>query len=207
MIRRLALLSLLVWIGSAVAYCQDEPSLGDVARQSRSQKSNSQSKNVITNENLPSGSAISVFGRPESADPASPGKASGGASPEAALERAESAVKFVESLDRATLIKLALDGDQTNFPGRAEWENRMVAARETYVSRLRDLLRRGRQFLASAQALDAAHADPHDPRVKELTNEVSEYVKECVEVDADFQAVIKEGKDLAHRASNHSSLF
>lgn len=207
MLRRLAVLSLFVWFCSAAVYCQDEPSLGDVARQTRSQKNGDQSKKVITNEDLGSTPATGASGPGASADPASLTKPGSGTSPEAALQRAESAVKFVESLDRATLVNLALEGDQTNFPGRAEWENRMVAARETYVARLRDLLQRGKQLLAAAQALDAAHADSHDPRVKALTSQMSGFVGECVRTDAAFQSVIMEGKDLAHRASNSGRNF
>ena len=207
MLCRLTVLSLLLAICSAAAYCQDEPSLGDVARQSRSQKNGDQSKKVITNEDLGSAPATAASGRGASADPASLAKSGGGTSPEAALQRAESAVKFVESLDRKTLVNLALEGDQTNFPGREEWENRLVAARQTYVARLRDLLQRGRQLLANAQALDAAHVDSHDPRVKALTSEMSGFVGECVRTDAAFQSVIMEGKDLAHRGSNSGRNF
>lgn len=203
MIRKFLILSVLVLLCSAAAYCQDEPSLGDVARQTRSQKHSGPPKKVITNDDLNSQIAAGLFGSADSPDASRASMRDASSSPGAAMARAEAAVKFVESLDRPTLVNLVLQGDQADFPGRRAWEERLLSARDTYVFRLKELLQRGKQIVANAQELSAAHADPQDPRVKALTAETSEFVRECVQVDAAFQAVMLEGKSLARQASSN----
>ena len=202
MLRRLAILSALLWICSAPAYSQDEPSLGDVAREARSQKSSGQSKNVITNENLPSDSTISVFGRGDSSGANGLGKLDSSASPEATLNKWEAIVKYVASLDRPTLVNLALKGAQGDFPGRSGWEDRLVTARQTYVFREWDLLQKARQLVAAAQALHQEHAGDNDPRVKDLMAKLKALVQGSVQAESAFEAIVMEGRDLAQHASN-----
>jgi len=173
--------------------------LGDVARQARSQKSSAQPKTVITNDDFSSASAASLFGRGESGGPNGLAKSDTNTSPDSALAVWESSVKYVQSLDRATLVSLALQGAGTDFPGRGNWESRLLAARQVYVSQGQELLQRARQLQASAQDLKSAHADAKDPRVKELMANLGVLVKEAFRADAEFRAVVLEGRDLARQ--------
>jgi hypothetical protein len=116
------------------------------------------------------------------------------------LAQWESVVKQIDSLDRATLLKLALHGANPDFPGHANWEERCFTAKQTYVSQGLKLIQRGRELWASAQALKTAQAGVDDPRVKQLDENLKELVRESVRTDAAFQAVVLEGRDLARQA-------
>ena len=199
MFRRLVVLSVLAWLCSTAAYCQDEPSLGDVARQVRSQKNSAQPKTVITNDDLSPASAGSLFGRGEPAGPNGLAKPESNTSPDSSLAAWESSVKYVQSLDRAALVSLALQGVRTDFPGRGNWENRLLTGRQAYVSQGQELLQRARQLQASAEELKSAHADAKDPRVKELMANLGVLVKEAFRADAEFRAIVLEGRDLARQ--------
>src|SRR5258708_19847433 len=65
-LRRLSFLAALTWvlIPSTPGYAQDQPSLGDVARQARKdkEKNAAQPKTVITDDNLPSSKALGALG-------------------------------------------------------------------------------------------------------------------------------------------------
>ena len=119
-------------------------SLGDLARQLRSQKSTAQPKTVITNDDLPSDSAVTSLGLEKPVDPASSTKPGTDSSPLASLAQWESVVKQIDAMDRATLLKLALHGANPDFPGHGNWEERLFTAKQTYVSQGRDLLQRAR---------------------------------------------------------------
>ena len=199
MFRRLVILSALTLLCSTAAYCQDEPSLGDVARQVRSQKSSAQPKTVITNDDLSPASAGSLFGRGEPAGPKGLANPESNASPDSALAAWESSVKYVQSLDRAALVNLALQGASTDFPGRGNWESRLLTGRQVYVSHGQELIQRARQLQASAEELKSAHADAKDPRVKELMANLGALVKEAFRADAEFRAIVLEGRDLARQ--------
>jgi hypothetical protein len=194
MIRKLAIVAALVWMVSATGRSQDSPSLGDVARQLRAQKSATQHKSVITNDDLSSHAASGVLGLGE------PGQASSGSSPQTALAHWESFVNKVDATDRSTLVKLALQGSDADFPGRQAWEDRLITAKNIYVSQGRELIEKARQLTASAQALQNSHAKPDDPQVRELTDRLKELVRQSVRSDANFQAIVLEGRDLAHQA-------
>jgi len=104
----------------------------------------------------------------------------------------------MDLMDRATLVKLALQGAKADFPGRSSWEERLFTAKQDYVSQGLGLLQKARQLAASAQALKSAQASAEDPRVKQLVDDLQGVVREAVRSDAAFQAVILEGRDLAH---------
>jgi len=198
--RRLVILSALTWLCATAAYCQDEPSLGDVARQARSQKGSAQPKTVITNDDFSSASAGSLFGRGEPAGPNGLANPDTNTSPDSALAAWQSSVKYLQSLDRAALVNVALQGVRTDFPGRGNWENRLLAGRQAYVSQGQALLQRARQLQASAEELKSTHADAKDPRVKELMENLGVLVKEAFRADAEFRAIVLEGRDLARQA-------
>lgn len=203
MFPRWIILAALVSVLSTPGRSQDSPSLGDLARQLRSQKSTAQPKTVITNDDLPSASAVTILGLEKPVDMASSTKPGADSSPLASLSRWKSVVKQIDSMDRVTLLKVALHGANPDFPGRGNWEERLFTAKQTYVSQGLEHIQRARQLLESAQTLKSAQADADDPRVKELGESLKGLVRESVRSDAAFQAVILEGRDLAHQAPAH----
>jgi hypothetical protein len=62
MFRTLIILAALVSVLSTPGRSQDSRSLGDLARQPRSQKSGAQPKTAITNDDLTSTSAVTILG-------------------------------------------------------------------------------------------------------------------------------------------------
>lgn len=203
MFPRLIILAALVSVLSTPGRSQDSQSLGDLARQLRSQKHTAQSKTVITNDDLPSSSAVNILGLEKPGDPSSSTNPGTESSALASIARWEWAVKQIDGMDRATLLKLTLHGASPDFPGHDAWEERLFAARQTYVSEGLEHIQKARQLLASAQALKSAQATANDPRVKELDESAQELVRESARADAVFQAVILEGRDLARQAPGH----
>jgi uncharacterized protein with NRDE domain len=151
----------------------------------------------------PSTSAGTVLGLETPGDSAAVAKPGAESSALASLTRWESVVKKIDSMDRATLVRLALQGANPNFPGSSAWEDRLFKAKRTYVSQGLDLTQRARQLLDSAQTLKNAQATADDPRVKDLAENLKELLRESVRADAAFQAVILEGRDLAHQELLH----
>lgn len=201
----------------ALAFCapghaQDSPSLGDLARQAQKQKAKEPAKKVFTNDDLSSGSSSSAAaassapvapaGHAATAAPAVTSKPSAAPSPEQAAGKLEAVINQIDSLDRAALVKDALQGVDTNFPGRDVWEQRLVAAKQIYVAHGRDLLQYAKQIQAAAETLKDVQ-DPNDPRVKDLANRLQVLVQEGTRLDSAFQAVILEGRDLASQALGH----
>ena len=204
----------------ALAFCapghaQDSPSLGDLARQAQKQKAKEPAKKVFTNDDLSSGSSSGAAaassapaapaapaGHAATAAPALTSKPSAAPSPEQAAGNLEAVINQIDSLDRAALVKNALQGVDTNFPGRDIWEQRLVAAKQIYVAHGRDLLQYAKQIQAAAETLKGVQ-DPNDPRVKDLANRLQVLVQEGTRLDSAFQAVILEGRDLAGQALGH----
>lgn len=203
MLLRLIILAAIASVLSTPGHSQDTQSLGDLARQLRSQKSGAQPKTVITNDDLSTASAANILGLGETDDLKSSVKVGANNSTMSNLAEWESFVKKVDLMDRATLVKLALQGAKADFPGRSSWEERLFTAKQDYVSQGLGLLQKARQLAASAQALKSAQASAEDPRVKQLVDDLQGVVREAVRSDAAFQAVILEGRDLAHSASAH----
>jgi hypothetical protein len=203
MLPRLIILAAIVSVLSTPGRSQDSQSLGDLARQVRSQKSTVPPRKVITNDDLPAASADTILGLEKPVDLAGSAKPGADSSPLASLSQWESVVKQIDSMDRATLLKLALHGANPDFPGHANWEERLFTAKQAYVSQGLDLIQRAKQLLASAQTLKSAQASVDDPRVKELDESLKGLVRESVRSDAAFEAVVLEGRDLAHQAPAH----
>ena len=114
----------------------------------------------------------------------------------------ESLVNKIDSMDRATLVKAVLEGVDSTFPGRSQWEQKLYTAKLAYVSQGRALIQKAKQLSASAQSLQG-NKNPDDPRVKDLTNKLKELIENGSRADAAFQAVIFEGRDLAGQSSPH----
>lgn len=189
----------LALVFSLPAHGQDSPSLGDLARQAQKDKANKPVAKVITNDDVPSGSG---GGLGQVAQPGAAGSTGAAESPAEKLDKLESLLGQVDSLDRATLAKNALQGNDTNFPGRDKWEEKLFAAKQTFVSQGRAMLERARQIQASAESLKGVQ-DPNDPRVKDMGARLQGLVRDAIQIGSAFQAVMMEGRDLAAQASSH----
>jgi hypothetical protein len=187
---------------------QDQPSLGDVARQARSQKNTATSQKVITNDDISSNPGFGVSGMGQTSGSKATANSVGNESSSQDLDKVESAIAKMDKMDRATLVKLALQDTNVNFPGRPAWETRLVAAKEDYVAQLRDLTRAARAIEASAKALVAAHSgqiqpSENDPDMLQLKARLKDLVQNAEHIDAAFQAVVLEGRNRALEVSSH----
>jgi hypothetical protein len=185
---------------------QDSPSLGDVARQAQKDKANKPQAKVITNDDMTSGSGgvTSALGSGlgQVAPSAAAGNSGTAAAPDDQLNRLESLLRQVDSLDRATLAHNVLQDKDINFPGRAKWEERLFAAKQTYVTQGRAMLQKAKEIEASAESLKGVQ-DPNDPRAKDMAAKLQELVRDGVQIGAAFQAVMMEGRDLADQGAAH----
>jgi hypothetical protein len=202
-------LSLIAACALALVICapgrgQDSPSLGDLARQAQKDKANKPSTKIITNDDIPSRSGgISSApggGSGRVMQPGSAGNPGEIQSPAEGLEKLQSSVDHLDSLDRASLARDVLEGNDSNFPGRAKWEEKLFAAKQTFVSQTRAVVQKARQLTASAEGIKDAE-DPNDPRVKSMSAKLQQLVEETQKNGAAFQAVVVEGKDLAARSA------
>jgi len=188
---------------------QDQPLLGDVARQDRKdkEKNNAPSKKVITDDSLPSSKGLSgaALGDLSSAQSSDGGSATARAL--AKLEQAEAALDKLAPLDRATLAKAALLDNDVDFPNRRNWEGKLFSAKEVYVSHGRELFQEMKQILAEVQSLRPSQGgtgklSPDDPRAQQMMRRIQELVQDAVRTDRAYQAVVVEGWDLAKQAKH-----
>ena len=208
MLRKMSFLAVLacVLIPSTPGYAQDQPSLGDVARQARKdkEKNAAQPKTVITDDNLPSSKALGALGDLGSSKSAGDGSAMSRAL--AGLDRAESALNKMDPMDRTTLAKAALLDNDVDFPDRRRWEDKLYSAKQQYVSHGRELFREMRQILADVQSLQSQSGQrkvgPDDPHAKELLRRLQEIVQDAVRTENAYQSVVVEGWDLAKQAKH-----
>jgi hypothetical protein len=146
-----------------------------------------------------SGAAASSADSGGSLKPSSmvPGSASG--DPVAAayegIDKAEGALNRLEPMDRATLAKTALEGNDVDFPGRAAWEEKLFAAKQLYVSRSRQLLQQMQVLMNSSQSGGA----PQDA----LTSRAQMLMDLATQTESSFKSVITEGQEMAKRAKAH----
>ncbi|MGD0906603.1 MAG: hypothetical protein ABSA96_03410 [Candidatus Acidiferrales bacterium] len=187
---------------------QDSPSLGDLARQAQKDKGKSEkpAAKVITNDDLPSrpsfGFPAAGAGSGKVVQPGSGGTPETVSTPAEGLQKIQTTLDQVDSLDKSSLATTVLDGNNSNFPGRAKWEEKLFAAKQAFVSQGRVLLQKARQLEASAQGMKDIQ-DPNDPRVKSFSAQLEQLVQENQQNSAAFQAVITEGKELATQSAAH----
>jgi hypothetical protein len=207
-LRKLSLLAVLA--GAMVPWTashgqEQQPSLGDVARQARKDKEkNTTPKTVITDESLPSSKTVGGLGLPDLGD-AKPAATAGSTDPVAegwaGLERAQAALNKLEPMDRATLAKAALQGNNVDFPNRRNWEERLFSAKQVYVSHSRELVGEMKQLLEAGQSLHSqGSVASDDPRVEQLTSVGQRVLQDATQTEASFKAIILEGQDLAKQA-------
>lgn len=206
-LRKMSFLLALTWVlmPSALSYAQDQPSLGDVARQVRKdkEKNAAQPKAVITDDNMPSSKALN--GLSDLGSSQGGGDGSRIANALAGLDKAEAALNKLDPLDRATLARAALLDNDVDFPNRRSWEDKLYAAKEQYVSHGRELFHEMRQILADVQAMQAAQGgqgklSPDDPRGKELLRRIQEIMQDAIRTESAYQGVVMEGWDRAKQA-------
>jgi hypothetical protein len=212
-LRKLSLLAVFAGVVTpwASAQTQDQPSLGDVARQNRKDKektATTTAKTVVTDENLPSGNDLGGLGVNDLGEAEAAGKPNSLESGLAGLSRAEAALSKLEPMDRASLARLVLDGNTADFPNRSAWEAKLFAAKQTYVSHSLQLIQQMRQLLAAAQSLNSgqsgqAKVSPDDPRAQALIRKSQQIMQDAVHTESAFQAVVIEGQDLAKPAAVH----
>lgn len=211
MLRKMSFLAAVIWvlIPSMPGYAQDQPSLGDVARQARKDRENNsaQPKRVITNDTLPSSKGVGALGLGDLGSSQSSGEGSAMARALARIDEAEAGLKKLDTLDRATLAKAVLLDNDVDFPSRSNWEDRLFAAKEHYVSHERELIVELKQILGDAQSLRASQGEesklnPNDPRAQQMIQRLQEIVQDALRTENAYRAVVVEGWDLAKQAKH-----
>jgi hypothetical protein len=189
-------------------HAQDQPSLGDVARQARKdkEKNATPAKTVVTEDNLSSSTSKGLGAVDLSAVAGS--KTSGHADAAnvnaalAGLAQGEAALDKLEPMDRATLARAVLSNNNVDFASRQAWEEKLFAAKQLYVARSRKIIQVMKQLLASAQTLPAdTAANENDPRVKQLVSKAQQVQEAVQKTESDFQEVVAEGQNLARSGS------
>ena len=187
---------------------QPQPqSLAEVARQTRKareerQKNSGAPKVIVTDDTLGSsktGGALNFVNPTNGTVPTSEAltKAAG------MLDRADRLLNLLAPMDKTTLARFALEGQDVDFPGRSDWENKLYAAKQYYVSHGRDLVRETREFVANIRELKASGGGEGDPRLQDLGHRALQLMQDGSRTDADFEAVVLQGQDMAKQASNH----
>ena len=121
----------------------------------------------------------------------------------AKVAEAEVGLRKLESLDRATLAKAILLGNDVDFPSRGAWEDKLYAAKERYVSHEGKLITEMKQILAQVQSWQSqGKLDPKDPRAQQMKSRLVEIVQDAVRTEQDYRAVVMEGWDLAKQAKH-----
>jgi len=187
---------------------QQEQSLGDLARQTRKakeerDKSASQPKKVFTDENVASSGAAGKADLGQLANPdASPVERLAAA--RRMIARAEDLLDKLAPMDRAALAQLVLEGQDVDFSGRRAWEEKLFSAKEHYVSHGRELFRQTKELLNNMESLTSGNkVSPTDPRITDISHRALQLMQDANRTDADFQAILLEGQDLAKKGANH----
>jgi len=214
MLRPMSFLAALLWLIIPSTPCraqdqtqdqaQPQPSLADIARQARKdkEKNAAKSKTVITDDTLPSskglgGLAGDLGGSQDRVDSSAMAKAL------AKVEEAEAGLKQLQTLDRATLAKAVLLDNDADFPNRRAWEDKLVAAKEHYVSHEGELIAELKQIVAQVQSRQGSgKLDPNDPSSQQMKNRLLDIVQDALRTEQEYRGVVMEGWDLAKQAKH-----
>jgi len=217
MLRPISVVAALLWLAvlATPGYAQDpsqdpaqpqpQPSLGDVARQARKdrEKNTARPKTVITDENVSSSQGLTRMAGDLGGSQGGVDSTAMAAKALAKVEEAESGLKKLESLDRATLAKAILLDNDVDFPNRPAWENKLYNAKEHYVSHEGQLITELKQILAQVQSWQSqGKLDPNDPRAQHMKSRLVEIVQDAVRTEQDYRAVVMEGWDRAKQAKH-----
>jgi hypothetical protein len=207
MSRRLTVLAgLLVALGLCTSVrSQDSPSLGELARQQRKDNPNPSASKVLTNDDIAPSKDNGSLGLGVASNTRVLSKPGSTASAQAAIDKVEAKMKQLDSMDRASLVKIALQGQDTAFPGRRAWEDKLWFAKQTYVGRGREFVEQSKQILSTAQSLrdsqNGQQLKPDDPKIQDFLAKLRQLVQDAMRADAAFQAVVMEGWDLAKQSA------
>jgi hypothetical protein len=231
-VRFLAVLVMFTGVGSA-AWCQEPPpqtpppSLGDVARKAREEKAareknGTEAKKVFSNEGVIPTNGSNPFGTVPvgnssqlSAGSAGRGGSTSGTTPaeglasvenaEAKLDTALTVINSLAQLDRATMVNTILKGNNSDFPGRRLWEDRLMAGRDHYVSHGRQLIVEMKQLLEQAKqmALTEPNVSENDTRVQSLMKKVKDGYADAQKTADDFKRLVEEGLTLAKQGGGN----
>jgi hypothetical protein len=186
------------------------PSLGDIARKNREEKttkdkSQAAPAKTFTNDDVISGKSGGLLGASVPSMTGNHGAQSGSAFEKAIANMDDAIQKLNElgAMDHDTLFKTATQGIIVDFPGRKEWETRMIAARQNYVVHGRELLQSTKALFMDAKALHDAQPNlsEDDPRVKGFVAKVQTKMKDAERMEGDFKAVAEEGRERAAKAA------
>ena len=201
-------------------FAQDaQPSVADAARAAAAAKKDkdkaSAAKTVITDDSLGSGAGVappSAAGASDSgaktgtaADSGDGGGMANQASLDAAwarLQATEASLDRLEPLGKSEVATTVLGGNSADFPGRAEWEERMYAAKTTYCARSRQLVMAMKEALLRMAEMNSGDKklSSHDPQVTSLARKTGQLMQLAQKTEAEFQSEISEGRALAARA-------
>jgi hypothetical protein len=212
MSRKMTFLGALIWLvipsTPVLAQDQDQPSLGDVARAARKdkEKNNVKPKTVITDDTLPSSKGLAGLSIGDLGSSQSAGGGSALAQAMARIDEAEAGLKQMDALDRATLAKAVLLDNDVDFPNRRNWEDKLYAAKDRYVSRERELIVELKQIVAQVQSMQASQGkqklNPEDPQAQKMLQRIQEIVQDAMRTEQSYRAVVMEGWDLAKQAKH-----
>jgi hypothetical protein len=204
---------------------QDQPSVADAARAAAAAKrdkaaaasssnsastnpssSNSSSKTVITEDSIGSGAVLS----PKSGSGANSAVAAADSTDKfksldeawSRLQMTQAALDQLEPLNKPQLVDLVLQGNTTDFPNRAQWEDKLFAAKTNYIQRSRQLVAATQQMLADIADLQKqGQLQASDPRVQALVKKGKQLTQLATRTESDFQSVVNEGKNAVLQAS------
>lgn len=116
---------------------------------------------------------------------------------------AERILNMLDPMDKPALVALALQGNNSDFPGRQAWEEKLFAAKQHYVSHCRQMLEDANSLVNEIESLRAkGPIDRTDPHVQALVRRSLEIQQDGATTDANFQSVMKEGPELAKRSTH-----
>ena len=209
MYRSVLILFVAGFLGALPLCAQDQPpqSLAEAARQARKakeerEKTASAPAKVFNDDDFHSSGASKA----DLAQLASPTASTTErmAAARRAIAHGEQLLDSLDPMNRTTLAETALQGQNVDFPGRRAWEEKLFDAKEHYVSHGRDLFRQTKELLNNMETLSAGgKVDPSDPRMTDISHRALQLMQDANKTDADFQAIVLEGQDLAKRSATH----
>jgi len=198
------------------AQTQDaQPSVADAARAAAAAKKDKApaAKTVITDDSMGLGASLNAkatgSGSAAAGTASATGDAGGGANSAsldeawARLQATEASLDRLEPLGKSEVATTVLGGNTADFPGRAEWEEKMYAEKTTYCARSRQLIAAMKEALLRMAAMntgDQKVTSSNDPKVVSLSRKTGQLMQLAQKTEAEFQGVIAEGRALAAQA-------
>jgi hypothetical protein len=118
------------------------------------------------------------------------------------LHATEASLDKLEPLGKSEVATTVLGGNSADFPGRAEWEEKMYAEKTTYCARSRQLIAAMKEALLRMAAMNSGDQklSSMDPKVVSLSRKTGQLMQLAQKTEAEFQSAIREGQSLAAQA-------